>query len=233
MLGPKRTFFLVSGFIAFITVGIIPELSLAQFIPCNIVNLGLAPPAIVQLGQPFQVISTLTVSCDPSVFPVIRVDLVDSATSRTISTTALPYYPSSSSFTVSLVNQARAPDSVGSWALQVQAYVISGINGRAVASTSQLFQITITPYAPQITTVQTAETTSMMSSVPSTVSNSFLTSTTSQRTLTQTQQATQIVLYTSQNTADVTTELVPIVLIAILVVAAIGILVFALRKSAV
>ncbi len=129
LLSLKRKSLLVSLVVATIVLGLSPQLSFAQFIPCRIVNLKLTLPDLVQAGQPFQITTTLTVSCDPSVVPVVRVDLVDATTSKILTTTSIPYYPSSSSFIVPVDSQSTARSSPGSWALQVQAYVVNGING--------------------------------------------------------------------------------------------------------
>ena len=140
-----------------------PQLTHAQFIPCKVVNLNVVPPAVVQAGQPFQVTTNLTVSCDPSILPILRVDLLDATSSAVISTDSVPYYPSASSFLASVVNQATARPLTGSWSLQVQVYVISSLNGRSVASTAQLFQVNVEPYTPPATETQTTEVTTQTS----------------------------------------------------------------------
>jgi hypothetical protein len=137
--------------------------SYAQFVPCRIVTLNVVPPPVVQAGQPFQLTTNLTVSCDPSVLPVVRVDLVDATSSTTLSSNSVPYYPSLSSFTASVVSQATARQLTGSWALRLQAYIISGINGQVVASTAQLFQINVEPYTSPLTETQTTEMTTQVS----------------------------------------------------------------------
>ena len=150
-----------------------PQLTHAQFIPCKVVNLNVVPPAVVQAGRPFQVTTNLTVSCDPSILPIVRVDLLDATSSAVISTNSVPYYPSASSFLASVVNQATARPLTGSWSLQVQVYVISGLNGRSVASTAQLFQVSVEPYTPSTTETQTTEMTAQ-TSTPSTASTTQL-----------------------------------------------------------
>jgi len=205
-------------FITIIIVGVSPQSSLAQFIPCKIVNLNLTLPDIVQAGQPFQITTTLTVSCDPSILPVVRVDLVDATTSQTLATTSNPYYPTSSSFTVSVVSQATARSSIGSWPLEIRAYVLSGVNGATAASSSQLFQLNVMPYTPPVTTMQTIETT-QMSSISSAASYSFPTLTTIQKNQTQALQTSQITLNTS-TASDLTGQLLPA---AALVLVALGI----------
>ena len=227
----KQTLVLVYLFIAIIIVGVSPQLSLAQFIPCRIVNLNLTLPDLVQAGQPFQITTTLTVSCDPSILPVVRVDLVDATTSQTLATTSVPYYPSSSSFTVPVVSQATARSSTGSWALQVQGYVLNGINGATVASTSQLFQLNVTPYAPPVTTMETFEMTTQASSISSAASYSFTTLTTTQENQTQALQTSQITFSTS-TTPDLTSQLLRAAALVLVALAIFALLFYAGGKRA-
>jgi len=229
MFGPNRILVLVSLSIAAVIVASSPQVSVGQFIPCRIVNLTLTVPGAVEAGQPFQVTSTLTVSCDPSVLPIVRVDLVDASTSQTLSTLSLPYYPSSSSFTVPVVNQATARGTVGSWSLQVRAYVISGINGQVAASTSQLFQINVVPYVPQVTTTQTIETATAQPSISATASASILTSTTVQETTSPAAQTNQVASNTS-TANDLTSQVLPIAAVLIVAVAVVGVLALGRRK---
>lgn len=152
-----------------VVIAVLPhQLAYAQFIPCKIVTFNVVPSALIQTGQPFQVTTNLTVSCDPSILPVVRVDLLDASSSKILSTNAVPYYPSASSFPASVVNQLTARQLTGSWALQDQAYVISGLNGQSVASSSELFQVNVTPYTPPVTEMQTTTETSTQSSNSST-----------------------------------------------------------------
>jgi hypothetical protein len=236
MLGRNRLLVLVSLLIAAVILASSPQVSVGQFIPCRIVNLNLTVPDVVGAGQPFQVTSTLTVSCDPGVLPVVRVDLVDASTSQTLSTLSLPYYPSSSSFTVPVVNQATARGTVGSWSLQVHAYVISGINGQVVASTSQLFQINVVPYVPQVTTTQTIETATVqpiataIGSITATASASILTSTTVQETMSAAQ--TNQVTSNTSTSNDLTAQVLPIIAVLIVALAVVGVLALGRRKRA-
>ncbi|MGA2626300.1 MAG: zinc ribbon domain-containing protein [Candidatus Bathyarchaeia archaeon] len=227
----KRTLILVCLFIAIIIVGVNPQLSLAQFIPCRIVNLNLTLPNIVQAGQPFQITTTLTVSCDPSVLPVVRVDLVDATTSQILSTTTLPNSPSSSSFIVPVVNRATARSSPGSWALQVEGYVLNGINGAAVASTSQLFQLNVMPYTPPVTTMETIQMTTQASSISSAASYSFPTLTTVQENQTQALQTSQVTFSTS-TTPDLTGQLLPALALVLVALAIFALLFYAGGKRA-
>ena len=220
MPSPNRILALVCLFIAII-LGVSPRFSLAQFIPCKIVNLKLTLPDTVQAGQPFQITTTLTVSCDPSVLPVVRVDLVDAGTRRILTTTSIPYYPSSSSFIAPIVSQATARNSLGSWALQVQGYVLNGINGAAVASTSQLFQLNVTPYTPPVTTIETIQMTTQASSISSAASYVIPTLTTIQENQTQALQTSQITpsTATSPNLAGQLLPVVALVLVALAIFA--------------
>jgi hypothetical protein len=220
----KRTLALLCLTIAIIIPCLSTQPSYAQFIPCNIVNLNPIPPTLVQAGQPFQVTSDLTISCDPSVLPVIRVDLLDPESSKTLSTTSLPYYPSSSSFTVSVINQATARQLLGSWPLQVQAYVINGVNGQSVASTSQLFQVNVQPYTPSITEIQTTEATTQTSSTSSISAQSSPT-TTNQEAITEALPST--ITFNAQTTRSAASELLLPAAIVVIGLAAFGLLVFA------
>jgi len=227
MLGLKRKTLLVNLVIVIIILGLSSQLSLAQFIPCRIVNLKLTLPDLVQAGQPFQITTTITVSCDPSVLPVVRVDLVDATTSRILTTTSMPYYPSSSSFIVPVVSQTTARSSPGSWGLQVEAYVVNGVNGATAASSSQLFQLTVTPYTPPVTTMQTIATTTQVSSISSVASySSLLTSASTQENQTQALQTSQITFSTS-TTPDVTSQLLPAAALVLVALAIFAILFYA------
>lgn len=215
------------AFVCLVIAIIIPCLSTqssyAQFIECKIVNLNLIPPTLVQAGQPFQVTSNLTASCDPGVLPVVRVDLLDAGTSKTLATTSLPYYPSSPSFTVSVVSQATARQALGSWALQVQAYIINGINGLSVASASQLFQVNVEPYTPPVTAMQTTEATTQNPSTSS-LSTQLLPTTTNPEIVTE---ALSSALTSNTQTTSTTAGLILPVAIVLLGLAVFGLLVFA------
>jgi hypothetical protein len=231
MPSPKRTLALVCLFIAIIILGVSPRFSLAQFIPCQIVNLKLTLPDSVQAGQPFQITTTLTVSCDPSVLPVVRVDLVDAGTRHILTTTSIPYYPSSSSFIAPVVSQATARSSLGSWALQVQGYVLNGINGAAVASTSQLFQLNVTPYSPPVTAIEAIQMTTQASNISSAVSYSLPTLTAIQENQTQALQTSQITpsIATTPNLAG---QLLPVVALVLVALAIFALLFYAGGKRA-
>lgn len=201
----------------------------AQFLPCNIVNLTVVPPTLIQAGQPFQVTTNLTVSCDPRVLPVIRVDLLDATTFQTLSTNSVAYLPFSSSFPASVANRATARELTGSWALQVQAYVISGLNGRALASTGQLFQVNVQPYTPPVTEMQTTEMSTEISNSPVAATAQLLPATTALGNATETTMSSELVISTQAISIPAGELLVPV---AILLVGFVvfGLLIFAGRR---
>jgi hypothetical protein len=187
--------------------------SYGQFAPCKIVNLNPIPPTSIETGQPFQLTINLTVSCDPSVLPVVRVDLLDAETGKTLSTASRPYYTLSSSFTISVVDEANARQLPGSWALEVQANVINGMNGQSVASASQLFQVNVEPYAPSVTETQTEATTLNLSNFSS--SSQLLATTTIQGVVTETLPSTHTTS-SIQVTGTITNEsLVPALIVLV------------------
>lgn len=147
-MGLKRATKLCSLLIAVVLLAVNLPLSLGQLCctPCSIVNLNLTFPTRVQAGQPFTVVSTLTVWCY-GFLPKIRVDLVDAASYKILSTTSLLlHYSSSGSYIVSVADNATAPNALGSWALVVRAYVIDRVSGFSVGWWSQLFQVVVLPY---------------------------------------------------------------------------------------
>jgi hypothetical protein len=139
---------------------------------CHITNLRIDHSNSVPAGLTLQVTSTVTASCDPYAFYLVRVDLVDASTSKILSTMSNPYYPTSSSFTTTLVNEASARMVTGSWALKVEAYVINSASGQVVASTSQLFTVNVAPHSPPSTTVVTATTSAFSTSFSTQVTTS-------------------------------------------------------------
>ena len=203
----------------------------AQFIPCKIVTMNPIPPTLVQVGQPFQVTTNLTVSCDPSVLPVIRIDLLDASTSKILSTNSVPYYPISSSFPASVVSQLTARQLTGSWALQDQAYVISGINGQSVASSAQLFQINVQPYTPPVTQMQTTETSTQISNSTFAVTELPLPATTALENITQATTSSQMQLAESSQASGTSIGqlLVPAIILLVGLVA-FGLLMFAASR---
>jgi len=123
--------------------------------PCNIVNLAPTGPPTVGAGQTLQVTTAVTGSCDQSLFYAVRVDLVDGRTSQVLSSVVFPYAPVTPGFTVSITNKATAPTTLGTWVLQVNAYLIASINGAVVASSHLLFSVDVVPYTPSTTTTET------------------------------------------------------------------------------
>ena len=224
MVKGKATWVFLVVFLTIVILAVPHQLTYAQFIACRIVTFNPVPPTLVQAGQPFQVTTNLTVSCDPSVLPVVRVDLLDATTSQTLSTNSVPYYSYSSSFTVSVVNQVTARQLTGSWALQDRASIINGIDGQVAASNAQLFQVNVQPYTPPpVTQMQTTEMTTQLSNSSVAVTAIPLSATTSVQNLTEapTSSQTQLAVTTQTATSSMGQFLVPA---AILLV---GILVFA------
>ena len=103
-------------------------------------------------GQTLQVTTAVTGSCDQSMFYAVRVDLVDGRTSKVLSSVVFPYVPVTAGFTVLINNSATAPTTLGTWVLQVNAYLIAAMNGGVVASAHQLFSVVVVPYTPPTTT---------------------------------------------------------------------------------
>ena len=126
----------------------------AQYVPCNILNLAPTGPPTVEAGQTLQVTTTVTGSCDQSLFYAVRVDLVDGRTSQVLSSVVFPYAPVSPVFTVSITNKATAPTTLGAWVLQVNAYLIAAVNGAVVTSSHLLFNVDVVPYTPPPTTTE-------------------------------------------------------------------------------
>jgi len=122
--------------------------------PCNIVNIAPTGPPTVGAGQTLQVTTSVTGSCDQSLFYAVRVDLVDGRSSQVLSSVVFPYAPVTPVFTVSITNKATAPTTLGTWVLQVNAYLIASINGAVVASSHLLFSVAVVPYSPTTSTTE-------------------------------------------------------------------------------
>ena len=120
-------------------------------------------------GQTVQVLTTVTSSCYPSTPYAIRVDLLDGTSLRVLSSVTIPYDPTSPSIIAYPVSsEVTAPLSSGPWVLQLQAYVIAVLSGQVAASTSEEFNINVTPYSPPSTTSTTRATTSTTTAVTTT-----------------------------------------------------------------
>jgi len=221
----KKTLLFVGLALAIVLSLLGTQSSYAQFVPCKIVNLTPVPPTSVEAGQLFQFTTNLTVSCDPSVLPVVRVDLLDAENAKILSTASRPYYTPSSSFTVSVVEQANARQLLGSWPLEVQAYVINGINGQSVASASQMFQVNVEPYTPPVTEMQTTGTTTW----GTLISSQLLPTTTIQEAVTQARPSIQTTS-SAQITGTMTIESLVPALIVLVGLAIFLVLVFARRR---
>jgi len=156
---PLRTLLILSLiFAGFFVVLADSPVAYSQFLAgCNVVGLAPTGPPIVGAGQTLQVTTTVTGSCDQSMFYAVRVDLVDGrSTSQVLSSVVFPYAPVTAGFTVSVTNKATAPTTLGTWVLQINAYLIASINGGIVASAHQLFSVVVVQYTPT-TTAMTSE----------------------------------------------------------------------------
>ncbi|MGA3406163.1 MAG: zinc ribbon domain-containing protein [Candidatus Bathyarchaeia archaeon] len=131
-----------------------PPVVYSQFLPCNVVSLAPTGPPTVEAGQTLQVTTAVTGSCDQSMFYAVRVDLADGRSSQVLSSVVFPYVPVTPGFTVSITNKATAPTTLGSWVLQVNAYLIAAMNGGVVASAHQLFSVVVVPYTATTTTTE-------------------------------------------------------------------------------
>lgn len=140
---------LILGLVIILTI---PSTARSQYIPCEIVNLSVNHPNSVPEGQTLQVATSITASCDPSFFYLLRIDLVEQPSGTVLSSVKLPYYPTASSVTKPINNTATAPSSIGPWVLQTQVYLINGLNGQVAGSSQQQFVVDITQYASQTTT---------------------------------------------------------------------------------
>lgn len=211
----------------------VPNVSNAQFIPCNIVNLSVSAPDSVQSGQLLQVTTTLQISCDPSIYPVIRLDLLDGRTSNVLSSASVPYPPSLSAFTVTGINQATAPSATGNWRVEVQAYVINGITGRVAASSAQSFSVNVVPYTPSVT-ITTQESPTISISVVTAITPTLSSPTTSQAAVTESQMTQPSQTSSSASTSNTSvgydfTQLLPVALVVV-VLGIIGIFIVGARK---
>jgi len=149
----------------FVVLGDSP-LVYSQFLGgCNVVNIAPTGPPIVGEGQTLQVTTAVTGSCDQSMFYAVRVDLADGRSSQVLSSVVFPYIPVTAVFTVSIVNKATAPTSLGTWVLQVNAYLIASINGGIVASAHQLFSVVVVQYTPTTTTTSEQMTTNSTTTI--------------------------------------------------------------------
>lgn len=102
-------------------------------------------------GQPLEVDVTFTVACPEGGTYIIRLDLVETATSKTLSTSQT-MYSTIGSYTATVQNYLVAPPTLGSWVLQVNIYMLT-LSGVPVAPQSQKsFVITIVPYVPTTST---------------------------------------------------------------------------------
>ena len=162
-----------------------PPAVYSQFLPCNIVNLAISGPPTVGVGQTLEITTIVTGSCDVSMFYAVRVDLVDAHSNKVLSKVIFPYAPVTAGFSVPITNKATAPSVVGTWVLQINAYLIATMNGGVVTSSQQLFSVDVVPYVTPTTTEQMTMNSTTFSEISTTsqmTSTSQTTSTTSTST---------------------------------------------------
>lgn len=149
---------------------------------CYFTNTQVTPgqDATVPEGQPVQFEITLTGSCPTPGLYTFRADIVSAGTTQVLATDRVQLV-ANGQFTAMLSESAVAPAAVGTWSLQLNAYVL--FNGAVVAPTSQqLFGLHIVPY----TTPTTTQTTQSITQAISTTSYSIQ-STSAPPTLTELQ----------------------------------------------
>jgi len=140
---------LIIGLVVILTI---PSAARSQYIPCEVVNLSVTYPNSVPEGQTLQVATSITASCDPSFFYLLRIDLVEQPSGTVLSSVKLPYYPTASGAIKPINNTVTAPSSIGPWVLQTQVYLINAVNGQVAGSSQKQFVVEITQYASQTTT---------------------------------------------------------------------------------
>jgi hypothetical protein len=133
-----------------------PPTVYSQFVPCNIVNLAISGPPAVGVGQTLEITTIVTGSCDASMFYAVRVDLVDAHSNEVLSKVIFPYAPVTIGFSVPITNKVTAPSVLGTWVLQINAYLIATLNGGVADSSQQLFSVNVVPYVTPTTTAQVA-----------------------------------------------------------------------------
>jgi hypothetical protein len=113
--------------------------------------------------------------------------------------------------------------------LEVQAYVLSGLNGQSVASTAQLFQVNVEPYAPPVTAVQTTETTTQVSNASFVASTQLFSATISFENVTEATTSSQILINT-QMTSNPIEQLLVLAAILLAGLVIFGLLMFGARR---
>jgi hypothetical protein len=105
---------------------------------CGVVNIRYHPPETSHPGEPIQMVSVVTASC--YYYSTVIVNLVDSRSSRVLSTVSWPYDPLGNPVSPPLVNHAMTPNQLGYWALSLQTNF-------AGSSTNIQFTILVEPGA--------------------------------------------------------------------------------------
>ena len=174
-------------------------------------------PPSVEAGETLEVSTFVTGSCDPSMFYAVRVDLQDARSSQVFSSVTLPYAPVSAYFTVTITNQATAPTTLGFWALQINAYLLAGVNGGVVANSQQLFTVYVTPYTTP-TTTQTVITNSTSSLLQTSVNSTTQTTTILTGSSSSVATSTSSVAAPTYQTSTVAIIAVAVVILAVFIV---------------
>ena len=136
----------------------------------------------VPAGQPIQFQITLIGSCPTPGIYTIRADLTNPATSQVLSTDQ-EQLAANGQFIVTLSESLVAPSTIGTWNLQLSAYVLLG-GAVAAPASQQTFGLNIVPFTAtstvamtQTTIVESTNTTSpsIQSTIPQTSTTSFST----------------------------------------------------------
>ena len=147
--------------------------------PCYIPSVDLSYPQVVAAQQHFVVSATVTAICNAPADPFvdIRVDVVDAHAAlqpAVISSNRQSYsLLQIQSPVATILNDVIAPRDIGTWVLQIDAYVIGVPSGTVLFPYHKTFNVEVVPYTPT-STISTITTTTSLTTTP-------ITSTTSQQ----------------------------------------------------
>jgi hypothetical protein len=139
---------------------------------CYFSEFSVDSPPTTLAGQPFEIVTSVRVACPGGAYAYIRVDLIDphSTDQKVLSTNSVPIPLNGAT---QIANDVTAPNDLGTWVLQANAYIISQVTGRALASNQKLFSVQITPYtSPSTTTVSSVTMTPITINTPPATSTS-------------------------------------------------------------
>jgi hypothetical protein len=204
LLNERRKFGLSLMLLLFALVMLLGRSVYSQGSLCYFTSSQVAPGQgdMVPEGQPVQFTITLTGSCPSPGLYTFRADLTNPSTAQTIATGRVQSI-ANGQFTVQITESAVAPAAVGTWNLQLSAYVLFG--GAVVSPASQqTFGLSVVPYTAT-STVQTTESTTQ----PSSETASTQSTAPSQTTVTTEQSTSQIqtTQTTSQSNAGLASQL--------------------------